>query len=74
MTFIDKVQQKYNRIKDVLDERGIKYKWLAERLDIAPPTVSRWCANIIQPRVTTLFDIAKVLDVDVRELLVSTKE
>nr|WP_262494930.1 helix-turn-helix transcriptional regulator [Aquimarina sediminis] len=36
-------------------------------------TISKWCRNEMQPRVETLFHIARVLDVDVRELLVSNK-
>ena len=62
--------ESYNRIKEVLDEKGIKYKWLAEKLDTSPQTVSRWCLNRMQPRVEMLFRIAKVLRVDVCALLV----
>lgn len=63
----------YNRIKAVLAEKAITNKALAEKLGVAPETVSRWCTNDIQPPVETLHDIAKVLDVDIRELLVPTK-
>lgn len=37
-------------------------------------TVSKWCTNDVQPTIETLFTIAKVLDVDVRELLVPSKK
>jgi transcriptional regulator with XRE-family HTH domain len=63
----------YNRIKAVLAESGRTNKWLAEQLSVNNTTVSKWCRNEMQPRVETLFQIAKTLDVDVRELLVSTK-
>lgn len=68
---MQKVQ--YNRIKAVLAEQGVTNKELAEGLKIAPQTVSRWCTNDMQPSVERLFDVAKYLKVDVRELLVATK-
>ena len=63
----------YNRIKAVLAEKGITNKKLAEDLEVEPQTVSRWCTNQSQPSIETLYEIAKVLKVDIRELLVSTK-
>lgn len=61
-----------NRIKIVLVEQGRTNKWLAEKLGKNTATVSRWCTNDIQPSLETLVEIAKVLGVDVRDLLVST--
>ena len=61
----------YNRIKAVLAEKGRANYWLAEQLGMNKTTVSKWCGNHVQPRVETLFEIAKVLDVEVCELLVS---
>lgn len=63
----------YNRIKAVLAEKGRTNNWLAEQLEMNRTTISKWCRNDMQPRVETLFQIAKALDVDIRELLVSTK-
>ena len=63
----------YNRIKAVLAEQGRTNNWLADQLDMNRTTISKWCRNEMQPRVETLFQIAKVLDIDVRELLISTK-
>lgn len=63
----------YNRIKAVLAEKGKTNKFLAEEMGVNINTVSKWCTNNVQPPIETLFGIAKVLDVDVRELLVSTK-
>lgn len=62
-----------NRLKIVLVERKRTGKWLAETLGKNEATVSRWCTNESQPSLETLFAIAKILKVDMRELLVSTK-
>ena len=63
----------YNRIKAVLAENGVTNKKLAEKLSVALETVSRWCTNSMQPPIETLYEIAKVVNVEIRELLVSTK-
>ncbi len=63
-----------NRLKVVLVEQGRTNKWLAEKLDKNTATVSRWCTNEMQPSLETLVEIAETLDVNVRELLVSTKD
>ncbi|MDC6385931.1 XRE family transcriptional regulator [Flagellimonas taeanensis] len=63
----------FNRIKAVLAEKGKTNNWLADELNMNRTTISKWCRNDMQPRVETLFQIANALDVDVRELLVSTK-
>jgi transcriptional regulator with XRE-family HTH domain len=62
-----------NRIKAVLAEKNTTNRELANQLGKAETTVSRWCTNDMQPSIETLFEIAKVLDVDIRELLVKTK-
>ncbi|MBL4707339.1 MAG: helix-turn-helix transcriptional regulator [Flavobacteriales bacterium] len=64
----------YNRIKAVLAEKSKTNNWLADQLEMNRTTVSKWCRNEMQPRVETLFHIAKVLEIDVRELLISTEE
>ena len=63
-----------NRIKVVLVEQNKSSKWLAEKLGMNESTISRWCTNNTQPPVDTLTDIAKLLNVDIRELLSSTKK
>jgi DNA-binding XRE family transcriptional regulator len=63
-----------NRIKAVLAEKGKTNNWLAEELGMNRTTISKWCTNQMQPTMETLFEIAEVLDVDVRELLVQTKK
>lgn len=63
-----------NRIKVVLAEKERTNKWLAEKLKKNPVTISQWCSNITQPSLETLVAIAKVLEVDISELLNRTKE
>lgn len=63
-----------NRIKAVLAEKQLTSKWLAERLEKSENTVSKWCSNKVQPSLENLVEIAKILDLDVRELIVPTKE
>lgn len=62
-----------NRIKAVLAENGIKNKWLAKELGKSESTISNWCTNESQPSLETLTEVANVLDVDIRELLIPTK-
>ncbi len=62
---------KINRLKEVLVETDKTSKWLAETLGKDPATVSRWCNNHIQPSLETLDKIAKLLNVQIRELLKS---
>ena len=58
-----------NRIKVVLAEKKRTNKWLAEQLDCAPTTVSKWCTNACQPPMETYIKIAKLLDVELGELV-----
>ena len=58
-----------NRIKVVLVEQQKTGKWLAEQLGKSTCTVSKWCSNTIQPDLNTLDKIAKLLGVDVKNLL-----
>lgn len=64
--------RKINRLKVVLAEQNKTGKWLAEALGKNEATVSRWCTNEMQPSLETLVKIANALDVDVKNLLVST--
>ena len=61
-----------NRIKVVLVEKKKTGKWLSEQLGVNVATTSRWCSNVTQPDLPTLDKIAKLLDVDVKDLLNST--
>lgn len=66
--------QDINRLKVVLAEKKRTNKWLSEQVGKDPATVSKWCTNTMQPNLETLVAIAKVLDVDVKDLLWSIKE
>ena len=68
-----KSMQDLNRLKVVLVEQKKTGKWLAAQLDKDPSTVSKWCSNKIQPSLEMLIKIAEVLNVDARELIVTTK-
>ncbi len=65
---------KLNRIKVVLVEKQKTGKWLAEQLGKSNCTVSKWCSNTIQPDLNTLDNISKLLDVNIKDLLVDNKE
>ena len=62
-----------NRIKVVLVEQQKTGKWLAEQMGKSTCTVSKWCSNSIQPDLATLDKIAKLLNVDRRELIAPSK-
>ena len=58
-----------NRIKVVLADKKRTNKWLAEQLGKDPATVLKWCTNNCQPTLETLMKIAKLLNVDLNELV-----
>lgn len=58
-----------NRIKEVIEERGIKQTWLAERLGRSFCIVNSYVCNRRQPNLDVLFEIAKILNVDPKELI-----
>lgn len=62
-----------NHLKVVLAEKKRTNKWLAKQLRKDQGTVSKWCTNTMQPNLETLVEIAKNLDVDVKDLLWSIK-
>ena len=62
-----------NRIKEVLEQKGIKQVWLADQLGKSYNIVNGYVQNRNQPSVEILYKIAEILDIDVKELLISTK-
>ena len=62
-----------NRIKIMLVEKQRTSKWLAEQLGKSENTVSKWCSNKVQPSLENLYEIAKLLDIEVRSLICSSK-
>jgi len=67
------MENKLNRLKEVLVRKGVSQKDLAFELNRSVHTVSNWCINKSQPHLKELYKIASILDVDVFELLISTK-
>lgn len=65
--------EKINRIKGAIADAGRTNVWLAKQLGCDPATVSRWCSNSVQPDLKTLLNIAELLNINIRELLVNTK-
>ena len=65
------MDRKLNRIKAVLADKDKTNKWLAEQLCKDPATVSKWCTNASQPTLETLLMIAKLLNVEVNDLVTS---
>lgn len=68
------MSKEINRIKVVLVDKKRTNKWLAEQLDKDPATVSKWCTNSAQSSLEMLIKIAKLLEVEVNELLRSEIE
>lgn len=58
-----------NRIRVVLADKQITNHWLAEQLGVTDITISRWTTNKIQPSVSQLIEVAKLLKVDIKDLL-----
>lgn len=61
-----------NRIKEVLDEKGIKQIWLAEKLGKSYNMVNSYVQNRRQPSIECLYEIAEILNVEAKELLINT--
>ena len=61
---------KLNRIKEVLDEKGISQTWLAKKLDKSFNTVNSYVCNRSQPNLETLLQISQILNVDMKDLIV----
>ena len=73
-TMVNQQMKAINRIKAVLAEKQLSGKWLSNEIGRTENTVSRWCSYKVQPSLENLLEIAKVLKVDVRELLRSTED
>lgn len=66
--------KKINRIKVMLAEKEKTNKWLAEQVGKDPATISKWCTNTAQPSLEMLLQIAKILNVEVKDLLRESDE
>ena len=58
-----------NRIRVVLADKQITNRWLAEQMGVTDMTVSRWKTNKIQPSMAQFVEIARLLQVDIKDLL-----
>ena len=65
---------KLNKIKQILDERGSTQTWLAKKLGKSFSTVNAYCCNRYQPDLTTLLEIAAILQVDLKDLITDKEE
>ena len=63
-------KMKLNRIKTVLVEKDLSQKWLAEQLGKSFSTTNAYCCNRQQPNLDTLYKIAKLLSVELKDLIV----
>ena len=61
-----------NRIKEVLEEKGIKQTWLADKLGKSYNMVNGYVKNRQQPRLEVLNNIANILEIDIKELILSS--
>lgn len=68
-----RLMEDINRLKIVLVEKKKTSKWLSEQLGKDPSTVSKWCTNVSQPDLQTLRKIAGLLDIDIKDLIYSSK-
>ncbi len=67
-------QNLVNRIKDILESQGRTQTWLSKKIDKSYVVVTNYCNNNKQPSIPILYKIAECLDIDVRELLVKSKD
>jgi transcriptional regulator with XRE-family HTH domain len=67
------MDERINKIKEVLVRKGVSQKELAQHLQKNEHTVSNWCINKAQPHLKELLRIAEFLDIDICDLLVSNK-
>ena len=63
-----------NRIKEVLTEKDVKQIWLAEKLGKSYNMVNGYVQNRRQPRLDVLYKIANILDIDIKDLIISNKD
>ena len=63
-----------NRIKEILDRKGIKQKWLSRELGKSYNMVNSYVRNVRQPSIDDLYKISYILDVEIHELLIPKAE
>ncbi|KKB51609.1 hypothetical protein HMPREF1212_02340 [Parabacteroides sp. HGS0025] len=68
------IMAELNRLKVVLVEKKKTARWLADKMGKDPATISKWCTNTSQPSIETLAKVAKLLEADIRDLLIPTNK
>jgi len=68
------MDERFNKIKEVLVRKGISQKDLATRMQKNEHTISNWCGNKAQPHLKELYQIAEILEIDIYDFLVSRKD
>jgi len=63
-----------NRIKEVIDNKGVTQTWLSKELNKSYNMVNSYAQNRRQPSLEDLYRIADLLDVDVKDLIVSNRK
>jgi transcriptional regulator with XRE-family HTH domain len=63
-----------NRIKEVLEEKHVTQTWLSEEIGKSYNMINSYAQNRRQPSLEVLYEIAKVLNIDVKDLIVSSKK
>ena len=58
-----------NRIKEVLDEKGIRQTWLAEKIGKSFSQTNAYVCNRRQPSLEQLFEIARILEIAPKDLI-----
>ena len=62
-----------NRIKEILESKGIKQTWLSDKLDKSYNMINSYVQNRRQPSIEDLYKISEILEVDVKDVFVSNK-
>lgn len=65
---------KLNRIKEVLEDKGISQTWLAKKLDKSFNSVNSYVCNRSQPNLETLLQISQILKVNLKDLIVDQEQ
>ena len=67
------MEKEINRIKAVLVDKDLSQKWLSEQIGKSFSTTNAYCCNRQQPNLETLYKIAQLLSVELKDLIVNGK-
>ena len=60
---------KYNRIKEVLNEKQLSQKDLSNSIGVSTVSVNQWCQNKKQPSLKMLYIISEIVNCRISELI-----